>query len=452
MQQLEFDFSFNSEPETYLKKPTGYFSTLVQIGSKKQQTSYPIVELPFVIKHLDPNRDSWITQAQFYCKTRRIIHLQSLGLCFVDLDTYRAEGLKDKSTAAQVSALLYFCEQEGIPYPSIIVFSGRGLQAKWLLENALPRQALPRWNAVQRHLVNALIDLGADTGAKDASRVLRCVDTVNTKSGEIAKIVHITEGKEKGYPIRYNFEYLAECTLPVGRHEIEEGKKARLKVLKPKEKQKKSNLRKLSGRNLAWDRLEDLRTLVKLRGGVKKGERMRHLFWHLNFLLLSGATNHKQMWYEAAALAQEIDPNWGYRSKELSTLYQKAKDYNKGKRIEFGGREYPALYTPKNQTLIDLFKITDDEMSQLKTVITPLVSAERNKERCIKRRRYAGAVSRDEYQKNAKTKKEQAIKLRNNGLSIRKIALEIGISVGSVHGYLKCSKSDRITNGVASEK
>ncbi len=445
-------FDFNFEPETYLKKETGYFSTLVQFGSTKQQISYPIVELPFVIKNLDPKRDSWISQAQFYCKTRRIIHLQSLGLCFVDLDTYRSEGLKDKNIPAQVAALLYFCEVEGIPIPSLIIFSGRGLQAKWLLENALPRQALPRWNAVQRHLVDALLDLGADTGAKDASRVLRCVDTVNTKSGKIAKIVHLTEGETKGKPIHYDFEYLTECVLPIARHEIEEGKKARLKLLKSKPKGKKTNLQKLNGRNLAWNRLEDLRSLVKMRGGVKEGERMRTLFWQLNFLLLSGATNHRDMWHEAAALAKEIDPNWGYRSKELSTLYQKAKEYSKGQKIEFAGREYPSLYTPKNQTLIDLFRITDDEQAQLKTIITLSMSKERHKVREKNRRRDSGAISREEYLKNAETKKEQAIRMKKEGLSLRKIALELGVSVGSIHGYLKCSKSVRITNGVASDK
>jgi hypothetical protein len=34
-----------------------------------------------------------------------------------------------------------------------------------------------------------------------------------------------------------------------------------------------------------------LRTLAALRGGVAEGERMQHLFWRLNFLLLSGATH-----------------------------------------------------------------------------------------------------------------------------------------------------------------
>ena len=52
-------------------------------------------------------------------------------------------------------------------------------------------------------------------------------------------------------------------------------------------------------------------------------------------------------------------------------------------------------------------------------------------------------------------KKVKAVQLRADGLSVRAIAEALGVSVGSVSGYLKtdpveCSKSLRITNGVAS--
>ncbi len=61
--------------------------------------------------------------------------------------------------------------------------------------------------------------------------------------------------------------------------------------------------------------LEDLRKLGQLRGGINEGERMRHLFWRLNFLLLSGATNSAQMYHEAAALSSELDTRWSYHQR-----------------------------------------------------------------------------------------------------------------------------------------
>src|SRR5690625_5379455 len=98
---------------------------------------------------------------------------------------------------------------------------------------------------------------------------------------------------------------------------------------------------------------------------------MKHLFWRLNFLLLSGATHSGAMYHEAKALARELSPNWNdYRSKELMTLYAKAKQYEAGEKVEFGGRQYSPLYTPKNDTLISLFQITDEEQRKLRTVIS----------------------------------------------------------------------------------
>jgi hypothetical protein len=131
-----------------------------------------------------------------------------------------------------------------------------------------------------------------------------------------------------------------------------------------------AGLRKFSGRQLAWHRLEDLRTLAQLRGGVQEGWRILWMFWSLNFLLLSGATNSAQMFHEARALAREIGFLEGWTEGDLSSLYRKAQAFERGEAIEHGGREYPPLYTPKNQTLIEVFKITPDEERVLRTIIS----------------------------------------------------------------------------------
>ena len=301
-------------------------------------------------------------------------------------------------------SVLYFCTEEGLPAPSVLIYSGRGIQAKWLLDGTIPRQGLPRWNACQRYLVDRLAHVGADPMAKDASRVLRTIQTVNSKSGEVCRVVHVTNDTDD-QPVRYNFEYLAEALLPTARWAIEQQRQEQAERVKPKPKPfllvpggKAHNLRGFSGRQLAWDRLEDLRKLAELRGGVNEGCRMQHLFWRLNFLLLSGATNSKQMYHEASALARELDPQWNSRSKELMTLFSKAKAYESGERVSFGGKDYPPLYTPKNDTLINLFGITTDEQWQLKTIISSEMARERDRKRHEIRRRAAGATDRQSYE------------------------------------------------------
>lgn len=262
------------------------------------------------------------------------------------------------------------------------------------------RKALPRWNACQKYLIDRLLPVGADVAAKDASRVLRLVETVNSKSGEVCRVVHVESGSD-GQPIRYSFEFLAEALLPVARWDIEKQRQERAekRQIKLLSGNKTDNLRGFSGRQLAWHRLEDLRKLATLRGGVSEGERMKHLFWRLNFLLLSGATHSGAMYHEASALAREMAPGWNeYRSKELMTLYSKAKQFEAGEKVTFGGREYPPLYTPRNDTLINLFQITDDEQARLRTIISRDMAKERDRARKEAARRAAGAVDRETYE------------------------------------------------------
>lgn len=64
------------------------------------------------------------------------------------------------------------------------------------------------------------------------------------------------------------------------------------------------------------------------------------------------------MYHEAKAL---VLLDWQQNSKELMTLYSKAKAYEAGEKITSGGKEYAPLYTPRNDTLINLFQITDQE-------------------------------------------------------------------------------------------
>lgn len=152
---------------------------------------------------------------------------------------------------------------------------------------------------------------------------------------------------------------------------------------------------------------------------------MRYLFWQLNFLLLSGATNSGLMYHEAAALANNIDPRWNHTSSELSTLYAKAKAYEAGERVEFAGQKFTPLYTPRNDKLIELFQITDAEQTMLRTIISSAEARERDRQRDEGRRRGRGEIAKD------------------IGVSLRAVGYYISA------GRDKCAKSLRITCGEA---
>lgn len=425
----------------------GFFSLLFGSQKNKIQRSYALGDMPKVLSLVDYSKDTWISQAEFTVPNRRVVNLARVGLLFVDLDTYKSEVMHGRTVEEQIQTLHFWCADRGIPYPSLIVFSGRGLQLKWFLEEALPRAALPRWNACQKALVEALEPLGADRAARDASRVLRLVESLHSKSGARVEVVDV-QGPTAD-PTRYDFEYLAEVLLPKTRYELQQLRDHRA-VQKAQRQQrlqlvrnnpKAEIFRGYNGRSLAWSRLEDLRTLGALRDGWVDSQgasiRTTALHWQLNFLCLSGAVNTATFHHEAKELAKQLDPSWNFSVDELGTLRNKAKAYASGHTIDFGGRKWPALYTPKNQTLIDIFGITDDEQRQLRTIITPALATERDTERQRAKRRAAGVQERSEYLSDVDDRRAKIKRLKAEGLSAAAIAKQLGITSRTVFNALK---------------
>ena len=236
----------------------GFFSIFVRPAmADPRQRSYRLDLLPQVLAALDRHNDTYISQAEFFKPNRRLVNLWRLGLAFVDLDTYQTKW--GSRTPEEVSlSVRTFLHDEGIPAASLIVSSGRGLYLKWLFETPIPQSALPRWNAVQRELVERLQRFGADPMAKDASRVLRLVQTVHAKTGDVVSVLHVEEAEWE--PKRYGFDRLAGAVLPVERPQSQKDISRRpFKVVE-------GGLGR--ERSLAWARLTDLRLLQDIRGRV----------------------------------------------------------------------------------------------------------------------------------------------------------------------------------------
>ncbi len=425
-------FSSADEAELYHSNGSdGYFSLLVKRNGQMQQSSYPVGQMATVLDRVDVNADTWISQAEFWSRYRRVVNVKSVGLSFIDLDFYK-DGIdwgQNKTPERASEDFVYLCDDADIPRPSIIVFSGRGLQVKWLYEKAIPRMALPRWSAMEKVLIEKFAEFGADPMAKDAARVLRLVQTVNTKSKQVCRVLWVN-GDDKN-PQRYDFDYLTDGILPVARADIQAQRVAAAR--KSTREALPSTSRALTLETLNWCRVEDLRTLVRLRGGMAEGMRMNMLFYILNFLALSHQLTPATFYNEALVIAKEIDPLWTASSAELRTVYAKFKDYLDGKTVEFQGRVYPALYTPNNETLINLFQITSDEQRKLKTIIDSV----EHRRRQVEAIRKAGVMSRFDYENRSEVRRAEARLMSAKGYSQKRIAEELGIDRSTVAKYLK---------------
>ena len=436
------------------------------------QRLYPLTSLPQMLELAgkDATADYWITQGVFGPqRNRRKANMAHCGVAFVDLDYYKIRKLADLPPEAVLEMVLTRCQAWNIPLPSLVVDSGQGLQLKWF-HDKLPSRALPRWEALQKFLVECLLDLGADTGAKDISRILRVVQTVNQKNGYPVRVLW---QQGLGYtqdPYSFN-EFIEAVYQAHIAHFRLTPPPVRSTKKKKKKKKKKTEVFVFNSRqpfsedSLNWSRLCDLKLLAQLRGGdVGEGLREPLAFYLCNFFALRYsdelASNPLDNWHEFRSLCRTAAPYWvdaKIRDK-TSNLYQLIRDDAAGKKIEFMGKEYRPLYTPRNDTLINLFGITDEEQRKLSTIISKdevkrrkdqhqqteaykEEHRERNKVYQEVKRREAGARPQQEYLDEVKTevndKRQQAVELYQQGLSMRLIAKQMGCSKTAVDRYLK---------------
>lgn len=358
--------------------------------------------------------DTWISQGAFFKPSRKVVNLWNIGLFFCDLDYYRIPNLANASPDRICGLIRVRCEDLGLPIPSLFIFSGQGLQIKWLFERPINQPALRRWSIAQAVLCKIFSDIGADTASKDAARILRLVGTVNLKSMKVARVIDGTTDLN-GQPIKYSFEELCEYFLPLTREQSRAENVTRWNKEREASKANKVKLKPVSGsgkkgngfglRTYAWRNLCDLRKLGEIRGypqnGVPQGQRDLQIFWRMNFMILSGVIDPSRLYYEAQELVKEICPNFDSSVQStLSTLYDKAKGHNRGEKVVFCGKEVTPLYTPRHDTLINSLQITSAELEQLL-----LSSDDQKREKKLAqdrardemKRRESGAVTRDEY-------------------------------------------------------
>jgi hypothetical protein len=396
-------------------------------GRPIRQRCYRTDRLSWLVEDgVDPATDNWISQGIFRRRNRRIVNLRCISVNFADLDYYKLPELADRPADSVVRALKLACGDRGLPQPSLILDSGRGLQVKWLLDTAVPAAALPRWQAVQNEIGRQLADFGADAQARDASRVLRLERTTNAKARRIVKVVDYQ-------PVRYDFELLCLKVLPFTAEEVHpqttEREEDRLESeagARPRDLAA-GGMHHWGPRHLNWDRYQDLVRLAELRSwdsdGVPEGARDSFLFWALNFFLGSRVvTNPREFWLEAEALVANYCPHWFENWRGfMKSLYQRVFELKIG------------AYRVRNQRLIDLFEITSYEERCLCTIISSDTARQRDRER----HRVVPGRTREQYLEQAGRRRAEAVQLRSSGMSYRKIARRLACSPAEVFRLIR---------------
>ena len=305
--------------------------TKAEISTSYKQWHYKFKEL--LGEEFD-GENVYISLNTFYSTFRRLEYIKELKANFIDLDIY-----KTKFTKEQIIMHLeadYF--NKSIPTPNLILDSGRGLYLIWII-NAVPSKALPLWKAVEEHLYNNLKEFGADRQALDPTRILRMPGSINSKSKTRVKIL----GK---------YDYI---------YDLREIQKEFLPELKPKEK-KKGRPKKINyifrERSLYYARIQDITKICELREYNLKGHREFILFLY-RYYLCSFTEDVKK------ALEDVVELNSMFREPLMETEVKRAT-----RSAEKCYLSRDKQYRYKNETLIDILEITEEEEKHMTTIIS----------------------------------------------------------------------------------
>ena len=325
--------------------------------------------------------DGYISLNRFH-GPRKISQLAALNGLFLDLDVDRLPPGASRSVGAWSLDVMMHCLTMKLPQPSVLLSTGRGLAAIWLIK-PLPPKALPRWQEAQNVLIEHFRSLGADPACRDAARITRLPGSLNSKSQKIASIID-------GTLERYDFDRLADEIY------IAAGRPTRKELKHRQVCRKQRTARKQSGGLPVRARFSAvLRDLDRLRlswgGQVPVGA--RNTWLHLYATCLSHTFGATEIPDCVQTMAAEATP--GLSPSEVSGIARIAARHaalpKSGASLSDGRYHYAGA------TIADLLGVTaaGARTLGLEQIMPTCERARRKAERERQRRRTAGAMSRE---------------------------------------------------------
>lgn len=403
---MGYAFKFNTED--YINKihsdSKGWITRSVIDDNGYKQWHYKYAQL----KDLDfTGGNIYITLNTFYKPCRRLENVKELNCLYIDLDYYKTG--KVRSQILMDLEKNYFNKK--IPIPNYVIDSGRGFYLIWRI-NKVPSQALPLWKAVQDYFYNQLKSLGADRQALDSTRILRVPNSINSKSNTVVSVI-------EQYDYVYDLREIQNNFLP---------------TLKPKEK-KKGRPSKINfiyrERSLYYARIQDIIKLCELREYDLKGHREIILFLYRYYLCTFTEDLTK-------ALNDVLELN------NMFTQPLKENEVIKATRsAEKCYLDKIKEYKYKNDTLIELLEISEEEQTYMTTIISK--AEYKRRDRIYQKKNYQeqlktqGKLSKKEEisQRRAKIKS-----LRKQGFKNKEIALILELPIKTLERHITIMKKD----------
>ena len=421
---------------------TGAVAVVHRPGGRWTERAIGLRELERYVDSLPDGLDCYGSQGRFAGR-RRVASLITIDSVWLDIDYHRTTRYAASGPRDVLYALLGHVDAQGIPAPSYVLATGRGLSAVWL-HDVLPRAALGRWQGVQAALQGRFGGFGVDAGSRDAARVLRLVGTVNTRADRAVRCLFPVVGE----PWRYSFDELAGVLLPYRDPREADRERAR----RPQRPLAGLRLAATAGRSTSagpwalWGRrLEDLQALRELRwfGALPPGHRDRWLF--LGAVAMSWMVPAHLVRREVLHLAREaLGGVWTREAvlRDMGSALRRAEAAAAGQLVEYpfgSGDLVDPRYRFRDQTIIDWLSISAEELAAMPA--SGQLGAHSLEVRQARRGRASGSKRREGL---AERDREIAAR-RAEGASLRAIGADFGISAEAVRKALKRLKNPPVT-------
>lgn len=414
------------------KKPGTIIAWTPKNENKKWQT-FTFDEAQNHIPYFVKQADVYVTPNAFY-GWRTIKNLHTLQALFIDIDLHDLDfSIEENLLAipALVEDRLDRLVRAQIPEPNCIVYSGRGVHFYWLINPTHPN-ALPRWQACQRRLVDVC---GADKQSADATRVLRLVGSTNSK------VENFTVKAEERHKKVFDFDWLHDQVMPFSRQEYKD-KIRDINVLRANKGLKPVRKANTAGSIYArWYLVyQDLLIIIECQVALnKKGPGlpagMRDLLLYHLANALSWFTISDALENEVAECARKFTPTLSHRE----ALSYCSSVINRAKKTKLEGKEHRYRY--KRETLYrDLEDLIPEEvLPRLRAIIPSALAKERKLERTLESRREKGIAERVVYRESIQSNRNKATELKAQGLKYKEIALKLNLSINTIKGYFRKS-------------